>query len=177
MHIAALRVGLLLLVVLTAAAWDWRSRRIPNALNFTAIIVGLLLWVAQGDLRGALIVFATTAAVIAVGMLFQAGGVLGGGDVKLLGAVAAMGGPAFFGQAMFWTLLVGVIVSLFILARGRALFPFAARLGRNVRAVLWRLEPEPAIDGKGHRMPYGMVIAAGCVAAMAAGRLGWTVLR
>jgi Flp pilus assembly protein protease CpaA len=121
-------------------------------------------------------VLIATVGVIAGGMVFQAGGVLGGGDVKLLGAVTAIAGLRFFGEAMFWTLLAGVVVSLVILGRSRALFPLFRRLGRIIKDALWQLQPEPAVEGEGHRMPFGIIIAVGCVLALGANHMGWSVL-
>jgi prepilin peptidase CpaA len=170
-------MALLVAVVVVAAGFDWRIRRIPNALNFAGIGAGLLLWLVAGSIRELLFAFGAAVAVIAAGMVLQAAGILGGGDVKLLGAVAAIGGPGFLGEALFWTVVAGVVAAMVILSRHRALLPLFRRLGGVARAALWRLEPEePLIEGEGHRMPYGVVIAVGCVLAVIAGRAGVSVL-
>lgn len=171
-----IRVVLLVAVVIAAAVFDWRTRRIPNALNFSAIIAGFLLWLATGTIREMFLALGTAVAAMAVGMVLQAAGILGGGDVKLLGAVAAIGGPRFFGEAIFWTLAAGVVASIAILARSRTLVPLFKRLGGVAKAALWRLEPEEElVPGGGHRMPYGVVIAAGCLIALIAGWAGVSI--
>lgn len=81
---------LLALLLLTAAATDLRARLIPNRLNLAIAVCAPLFWLACGlpvwpdmalQLALAAGVFALFAGLFALGMM-------GGGDVKLLAAVA-----------------------------------------------------------------------------------------
>jgi prepilin peptidase CpaA len=163
---AVIRLVLLGVVVLAAAAFDWRTRRIPNALTLTGIAAGLVLWIVTGTVREFAMVFLSVIAVIAIGMFLQGAGVIGGGDTKLVAAVAAIAGPGLLGRSLFWTLVAGILVSVVLLARKRALLPLLRRAGQAGKAALWRLEREPVVVGPGHRIPYALVIALGVIAAV-----------
>ncbi len=82
--------GILVLLLLRAAITDWRARDIANGLNLTIALLAPLYWWASGisvwpDVG---IQIAIAIAVFAVGAFFFYLGAMGGGDVKLLGALA-----------------------------------------------------------------------------------------
>ena len=88
--LAWILLGLLALLLLAASWSDWRSRSIPNGLNLAIALLAIPFWWASGlplwpdaafQIGVALLVFAAFA------MAFAAGA-MGGGDVKLVGAVA-----------------------------------------------------------------------------------------
>jgi prepilin peptidase CpaA len=83
-------LGVLAALLITAAITDLRSRIISNRLNMAVASLAPLWWLASGldlwpgmavQLLVAVIVFSLFAALFAMGMM-------GGGDVKLLGALA-----------------------------------------------------------------------------------------
>lgn len=82
-------------VAAVAAATDLRSGRIPNALTYPALVAGPL-WHAVADGRRALL--AALIGIVAAGVgpaLLHRRGVMGGGDVKLFGALGGLiGGRA-----------------------------------------------------------------------------------
>jgi prepilin peptidase CpaA len=90
---------------LAAAAIDLRTRRVPNALNATAAVLGVALAVTGFGRVG--VVAAIAGGLVGLvlmlpGYLF---GATGGGDVKLLAALGTLLGPdriliAFFGMAI-----------------------------------------------------------------------------
>ena len=87
-----LRVGVLVVTLAAACAADLRRRKIPNALTFPALLLGLALAGCQGgtpELAKAL----AGAGVASVALLLYAGRMLGAGDVKLLWAVGSLTGP------------------------------------------------------------------------------------
>jgi len=88
--------------LLTAALTDLRRREINNWLNLTIALAAPLWWLAMGlgplDIALQLTVAAVTFAVAC--LLFVAGQ-MGGGDVKLLGALAL-----WFTPSSFWDLVV-----------------------------------------------------------------------
>lgn len=86
----SLLVALLALLLLWGAVTDLRSRTIPNMLNLAIALLAPLWWWANGltlypdiamQVGVALAVFALFAGLFALGMM-------GGGDVKMLGALA-----------------------------------------------------------------------------------------
>jgi prepilin peptidase CpaA len=82
--------AVLAVLLLRAAYTDWRARDIANGLNLTIALLAPLYWWASGisiwpDVG---IQIATATGVFAVGTLFFYLGAMGGGDVKLLSALA-----------------------------------------------------------------------------------------
>ena len=143
----SLAIGLAVLVL--AAAWcDTSARRVPNA------ICGLIL-------AGYPAIFATAAApqpvwggvgagaaVFAVGIAVFAAGWLGGGDVKLLSALALWAGPAHLAGFLLITALAGGVLALAALVYARlvAVVP-ALAVGSRVTTQM--------------TLPYGVAIACG----------------
>src|SRR3569833_376327 len=88
--IATILVALLACGLAVGAAWDWRSRTIPNWLNAAIALGAIPFWWASGlhpwpeialHVGVAAGLFALFAVAFSLGMM-------GGGDVKLLAAVA-----------------------------------------------------------------------------------------
>lgn len=160
-----------------AAVIDFRTRRIPNALTLPAILVGLLSWAVGGDWRVFFTVLGLVVLLLAVGFGLYAVGILGGGDAKLLAAVAALMGSSFTIEALLWTALFGGVVALGVLLWHKALFPF---LGRLLRAgwnlAVWRLSPDPDVVGQGHRIPYAVVVCGGVLLTLIADRVGFSLM-
>jgi len=82
-------------VAAVAAATDLRSGRIPTALTYPALAAGPLWHTAAGGSSG---LTAALLGIVAAGLgpaLLHRGGVMGGGDVKLFGALGGLlGGHA-----------------------------------------------------------------------------------
>jgi prepilin peptidase CpaA len=83
-------LSLLALMLLAASAWDLRTRTIPNSLVAAVALLAPVFWWSTGlpiwpdaalQVGVALLVFALFAAAFAIGAM-------GGGDVKLIGALA-----------------------------------------------------------------------------------------
>ncbi|MDR7615604.1 MAG: A24 family peptidase [Armatimonadota bacterium] len=78
--------GIVLVLSIPAAYFDWRWRRIPNFLSLPALAAGLLAFVLSGG---------DPLAVLAALVIFSAWsfGWIGGGDTKLLMAYGLAFGP------------------------------------------------------------------------------------
>ncbi|MBX3471298.1 MAG: prepilin peptidase [Planctomycetes bacterium] len=162
-----IRVVLLFVTVVVAATTDTLSRRVPNVVTYPAMALGLALGFGMGQvgLDGSLtqhnLLSHALGLLIASGIFlvaWWAGGVKGG-EVKLAGAVGALGGLQFAVAAMFWSSLVGALMALWVLLlRGRLL----EGLRRSVRyAMMLRAEPAPKDDPARLSIPYAVAIAFG----------------
>src|SRR5437764_4567392 len=87
-----------------AAAWDWRSRKIPNWITVPGFVAGVTLHAALTGWAGA--IFALEGAGLALVMLLPLVMLraFGAGDWKLMGAVGA-----FLGWRLFLFVLAGSI--------------------------------------------------------------------
>jgi len=150
---------------------DLRTRRIPNLLSGSAILAGPVLnalYFGRPGLLASLVGFALT-----VGILlgpFALGGI-GGGDVKMMGAVGALLGPrlALAGVAA-GMILGGAIMTLHLLRRGRLREKLAAT-GEMVTVAAWSRSLTPlkvsATDRGAIALPYSVPLGLGTVAVLA----------
>ena len=149
---------------------DLRTRRIPNLLSGAAMIAGLLMNATFSGVSG---VYASLAgAALAIGILvwpFAAGG-LGGGDVKMMGAVGAFVGPrlAIMGLVI-GMILGGIIMAVHLVRLGRLREKLAslrtmvtvAAGSRSLRPLMVRADDEAVVA-----LPYSVPLALGTVSAL-----------
>ena len=157
-------------VGLVACVTDLRSRRIPNVLTFGAAAAGLVYGGVTGGwsgLGGAALGWLIGAAAFIVP--FALGG-LGGGDVKLLGALGAWLGPA---DAIWVALYTGVAGGVMALAVAVA-SGYLRRALSNISLLLmhwrvWGLRPlsEVSLESSdGPRMAYALPIFVGLMTTL-----------
>jgi len=151
LHVACLVLVAALLV--GAGAQDLRSMQIAN--GFSLAIAGLfIVWAATGLAAGQMsledlaLSIGCGMAVFAVGAAAFAGGVLGGGDVKLLAAVSLFAGSQRLPGFLIVTAITGGLLGLAILA--------GAPIGRPAMAGAGPLRAR--LRGG---LPYGPAIATG----------------
>lgn len=147
-------------VSLTAAATDlWRGR-IYNWITLPALVLGVVGSAWQHGLSGAGLALAGAAVGFALyGWMFWLGH-MGGGDVKLMMALGALGGPRYVFDVGILSLILGGLLALGLIAIRGALPKFARKIFRFFRSVaVSGLELEmPAVD-RAQTMPYGVPIA------------------
>jgi len=157
----------LVVFVVTIIVTDWRWRRIPNAVTYPTMLVGLVLGAVESagpagfpggvfaPVHGGILDHVVGLAVgFLVAYPFYAGGGLKAGDGKFLMAVGALMGTFFLLQAAVWGALVGGVIAIgFIVARRVA----AARAGTG-----------ETVGGLLHTwIPYGVALGLGALAALA----------
>ena len=106
---ALLLAGALLL----AAAVDWRSRRIPNWLNAAIALLAIPFWWASGETWPQMVIHVGIAAFVF--MVFAIAfwiGQMGGGDVKLIGALALWLPPQGVMQMLVIMAIAGGVLTL-----------------------------------------------------------------
>ena len=157
-------------VVGIAAVIDVRTRRIPNVLTFGSAIAAVAYHVWVGGLGGLVPSASGWAVGIALFLpMFLLRG-MGAGDVKLMGSVGAWLGPLMVLYAGLYSVLAGGILALVV----GATHGYLGRAFSNLWGLFgfWRaagIQPLPGLaieDSAGPRLPYGVAIAAGTLAAV-----------
>jgi Flp pilus assembly protein protease CpaA len=165
------------LLVLAAAAFDVRVRRIPWWLTVPGIGAGVCFGAITSTPRQFAGWMAITALTFAAGFVLYIASILGGGDGKLLTCVAAMAGPGMFAECIAWMLITGVVVSIAILTWTRALVPFARRVGVSLVQFMRSGTISDPMEGREpHRMPFAVVVCGGVLTALVAHRIGIRLL-
>lgn len=159
-----------MLVVITAAIFDLRWRRVPNWLTVSGVLLGLGLntillrseglWSSLEGLGLALLIYVP---------LYLLRG-MGGGDVKLMAAVGAIAGPGNWLRIFFFTLIFGAVVAIILIFVKRRV----RRTFQNIGLILLSLgsgrapyAKNPELDvreEKGLRLPHAVTIACGAIA-------------
>lgn len=163
-------------VALCAAVMDVRTRRIPNWFTLSTLAGALLLQVTIGGLHAlALSFIASVLAGSLFLMLFLAGG-MGGGDVKLIAAIAAGIGLSNTGALLTFTAICGGAMAILVIVwRGRVLESV-----RNVGCIMahhceYGLEPHPELNVRNTRtlrLPYALAITAGTLLTISLEKAG-----
>lgn len=154
-------------LALIAAVFDLKTGRIPNALTFSAMVLGIgaasLGVLAEGASGpGDALLGAGLGFVFFVWMFVL--GAMGGGDVKLLMAFGALGGAHFVSEVGVLSVLLGGVLAVGrLLIRGQ-LFGFLTKLFRFFQSLLIKeLEVEfPKIDAN-NTLPFGVPLAVAAV--------------
>ncbi len=117
--------GVALIFASIAAAYDLRTRKIPNwiaaSLASCAIISTAAGWT---DSTWSALVYGSLLAVVLTLPLYMLGG-FGGGDVKLVVALGAALGPIGLLTALFWVALWGGALAWVAVSRGRRALAYA----------------------------------------------------
>lgn len=109
------------IVACAASVCDLRTRRIPNALTFGAALAAVAFHGVSGGAAGLMSSGAGWVVGIALFLPFFALRGLGGGDVKLLGALGAWLGPAAVVLVALYSALVGGVFAVIVAVRARYL--------------------------------------------------------
>jgi len=168
-------VALLLTLVLCAAVYDVRYRRIPNWLTMAGAVMGVALniFLYQGW-PGLRFSMAGLAMAFGLYLFLYALRAMGAGDVKLMAAVGAIvGWEDWFGIFVITAIIGGIMSLILITVRGRVhktLFNVGFILSEMTRGRAAYLGNEE-LDVKSKKavgLPHGAVISAGCMLFLAA---------
>ena len=163
-HIAAL------LVATTACAFDLRTGRVPNSLTFGGGALAFVFHLTASGLDGG--ASSVAGGALAMALLFApfALGGMGGGDLKLVGAVGAWLGPRSAFWLVVYTGTIGGALALAIAVRRG----YVRHACRNLRMLLkhWRAEglrPLPGLtleNPDAPRLAYALPILGGTVVTL-----------
>ena len=161
-----------------ATASDIRTRRIPNRLTFPAAAVGVILNTYQSGWEGCIM----SVAGLALGMAFllvpyMMGG-MGAGDVKMLGALGALGGPKIISYGFIFGAILGGIGGAVALIMKRLRIQDLGSLKQALLSLFLlrgrALEGPGTAGPSGAKLPYSLPLAAGTLLTLALlDRLPW----
>ena len=152
-------------ILVTIGYGDVRTRRIPNVLVGVIAALGLVRITFTGDMTAASHTFIATAVVFAIGFLLFWSDVLGGGDAKLLAAMALLVGSRDLFCFLFFMSVCGGVLALAILIRDK-LRPWHWGLLRCSRTPSATCNSEDFTEPIRSTVPYGVAIAAAGVFAL-----------
>ena len=157
--ITHLLIGLLTLSAMTDIKW----KKIPNALTFPAMIIGLFAHGFMSGVSGFLYSIEGLFLGLALLIVFYVMGMMGAGDVKLMGAVGSILGPAGVFKAFLFTAIVGGIYAVIVLAYHGQLVGFMKRIALSLKLSLLTRGPTllPNEDKASPILCYGIAIAIG----------------
>jgi prepilin peptidase CpaA len=148
------------------AAFDVKSRRIPNKLTGPSLLFGMALHLTLGGWHGLLNSVAAGLICGGVFLVFYLAGGMGAGDVKLITAVGCLAGLTNTAYLLVLTALAGGVMAIGLaLVRGRlkeTLLNVGALASHHKNEGL-TAHPELNVrNANTLRLPYGLAIAAGC---------------
>ena len=163
--------AVVLALVLCAAVYDVRYRRIPNWLSVSGVLAGLALNAFLDQGRPGMFVSSMLGLAIAFGVYFvlYALRAMGAGDVKLMAAVGTVvGWPNWFGIFIVTAIIGGIMALILVAARGRVKRTFwnvAFILSelKGGRPAYMRREELDVKNPKALGLPHGAVIAVGTI--------------
>jgi prepilin peptidase CpaA len=170
-------IRILLALVVAAAAYDLRFRRIPNWLTASGIVSGLAVNIFErGIWPGLRFSLAGIGLALAVYLALYALHATGAGDGKLMAAVGSLAGwKSWIGIFLITALLGGLAALVLSISRGRLKktlwnVGFVLSEMRKGRPAYLGNEELDVCSSKGLRLPHGAVIAGGTVVYLALGR-------
>ena len=164
-------------IVITAAVFDLRTRKIPNWLSAVGVCAGIVLNTAVLGLPGLLRAVLGLALAFSVYFLFFALRAMGAGDVKLMAAVGALSGAYdWFIIFIITAIAGGVLAAAMLLWHGGAhdTFGRVLKLFRSLARLRAPYRDEPMLDvanPRAMRLPHGVSIACGSLIFLAVYRV------
>jgi prepilin peptidase CpaA len=155
-------LGLSVLLAAIAGYSDWRSRRIPNWLTVSGLVVGIAANVVisgRAGLKTSLLGAGLGLLVLLPFVLLRS---LGAGDWKLAGALGAFVGWQIMLQLLIWSIFVAGIMALLLVIYKRRTLETLRNIGRMIASmVTFRLPgPEVSLDNpRSLKVPYGVALA------------------
>lgn len=166
--------GLVLILLLTVAAVaDLKYGRIPNAITYPALAIGVIGHTLAGGLTGTETDggLAGSLAGLAVGFLpllvaWAAGGI-GGGDAKIMAAIGALMGWQFALTTLFYGLIAAAIMAFAIMIRRRIMIRTLKRVGRFLYLAFTPARPVGPATEESPKVAFGLALCFGAAAAVA----------
>ena len=165
MNLPAVHLVPLAVCLLIAVVWDVWVRRIPNAVCGAIAVAGLGAQFWDAGALDALVALGAGVGTIALLFVFWKRGGIGGGDVKLAGAVAVWVGPRSLPIYWLAAAMAGGATALVCLLASRSAVRREVRQNLTLAALHRTMPDASAIAQTQGRVsvPYGVAIALGVV--------------
>lgn len=165
-------------IAVSASISDLRFRKIPNLLNYPAMLAGIAYYAWFKGFTG--ITFSALGLAVGIALLILPYllGIMGAGDVKLLGAIGAFVGPVGVVKVFLWASMAGGIyaVVVFIFHRGllkRLVKQHWLLLKTIVLTKEIQLDSVSTVSVNSPKLCYGVAIAVGAMAFITIKALGY----
>jgi len=158
----------LLVALVVASVTDLLYRKINNWLTLPCMLFGLISHSYVNGFDGFLFSLGGTVVGLGLLMFFYLFGMMGAGDVKLMGAVGSFLGPSGVFQAFLFTALAGGIYAVAVLAVKGQLLCFVKRMVLSLYLSIAQRKPA-LLPEERTELPvlcYGVAIAAGTVTSL-----------
>lgn len=153
---------LTILIIITAAGWDVKTGLIPNYITLPAIIAGLMIYLYQGGVPGLKEGFLGAGLGILLLIIPFALGGIGGGDVKLLGAIGALNGWDFVLYAFLYSAVAGGVMALLVSIWKKKLGRVFFNIFMQFTTGQFKIEEDGGSPfSAGLSIPYGIAILIG----------------
>jgi prepilin peptidase CpaA len=155
-------LGLAVVLAVIAGFSDWRTRRIPNWLTVSGLIVGIAANAIVGRWGGVKTSLLGAALGLGVLLPFVLLRSLGAGDWKLAGALGSFVGPAVLANLLVGSIFVAGIMAVALVIYKRRVMETLRNIGRMLGSIfaLHMPGPEVSLDNPGAlKVPYGVALA------------------
>jgi prepilin peptidase CpaA len=149
-----------------AGVTDWRSRRIPNWLTVSGLVLGIAANSLPNGRSGAKESLLGAGLGLALLLPFVVIRSLGAGDWKLVGAIGACLGPHHLLTILFVTILINGLMALAMIVWKKRLRQTARNLGHMLASMLTLHLPgeELTLDNpQAVKVPFGVAVAAAVI--------------
>ena len=167
-------VAALLVLVALCVGVDLRARRIPNLISGLGMLLGLVSNTLYFGAEGLMASVGGLLLMVALLLLPFALGGLGGGDVKMMGAIGAFLGPRAACAALLLGMVFGGVVMAVHLARRGRLRHTVMTVGTMATASLLGASLEPLRVSTARpgaiALPYSVPLGLGTIAVQAISR-------
>jgi len=148
---------ILLILSTCSAISDYKYRKIYNYYTYTAILSGLFINSIAFGWQGFYLSLIGLFTGIALVIVFYIFGVMGAGDVKLLGAMGCIGGAGFVFHVFIYSTFIGSIIAIFIL-----FYKKESVLDSFKKLLYLLIHPFKSQEYEQLYIPYGVAISAAC---------------
>jgi len=186
---------ILIILLLTAAFFDVKEKKIPNLLTFPVMLAGLISNIIISSLNGVVFSFAGFFLGLAIFFVPFALGYMGAGDVKLMAAIGALMGWRFTVLSSLFSAIAGAIVVFGYLIYKKKLFSYFKKyfvamarmllniiyfsdkniIGNKIKKFAFSDEIESKENEKMY-VPYGLSIALGTLFVLVGNFKGYLLL-